>query len=375
MDKKHTFFYRFLRLPVILFLKLRFGYRYEKARDLPQQYIVLSNHATDYDMLFVAAGFPKPMYFLGSEHIARWGLLSKLIRFAFDPIMRPKGASAVAAVKELLRRVRGGANVCMFPEGVRTWDGVTCPIPPSTAKLIRSAGCGLVTYKLEGGYFASPMWGGASVRRGPVYGHPVHIYTPAQISAMSSQQLQQAIEADLFEDAYKRQNAQMHPYRSKKAAEKLENLLFICPKCLAQDAFQSKGNTVGCACGLQLRYDAFGMLHDAPFRTLKEFSDWQKQQVAAHVAAGETYRACAGELYTVQAHAREAAADGPVAMGPDGLRCGDFAVPLESVTDLAMHGQKTIVFTACGKYYELILPPQHNVLRFWLYYLEIKKRS
>ena len=42
---------------VILFLKLRFRFRYEKAKELPEKYIVLSNHATDYDMLLVAASF------------------------------------------------------------------------------------------------------------------------------------------------------------------------------------------------------------------------------------------------------------------------------------------------------------------------------
>ncbi len=375
MRKKHIFFYSLLRPPVILFLKLRFGYRYEKAKNLPQQYIVLSNHATDYDMLFAAASFPKQMYFLGSEHIARWGFLSKVIRFVFDPIMRPKGASAASAVKDMLRRLRRGANVCMFPEGVRTWDGVTCPIPASTAKLVRSAGCALVTYKLEGGYFASPMWGGASVRRGPVHGHPVHIYTAEQIKAMSLQQLQAAIEEDLYEDAYARQKAEMRPYRSRKAAEKMEKLLFICPQCGAQDAFQSEKDTVRCGCGLHFQYDACGMLHGAPFETLKAFSDWQKMQVAADVAAGKAYRADAGQLYAVRDHAHTPVCQGSVAMDTKSLSCGDFCVDAEKMTDLAMHGQQAIVFTAAGQYYELILPPQHNALRFWLYYLENRKRS
>ena len=50
-------------------------------------------------------------------------------------------------------------NVCVFPEGNRTWDGVTAKFLPSIGKLARSSGASLVTYKLTGGYFASPLGG------------------------------------------------------------------------------------------------------------------------------------------------------------------------------------------------------------------------
>ena len=90
--------------------------------------------------------------------------------------------------------------------GVRTWDGVTAPITAATAKLAKTAGCGLVTYKITGGYFASPMWGGAKVRRGPVHGGVVHIYTAEQLKTMTAQQLRDAINRDLYEDAYARQS-------------------------------------------------------------------------------------------------------------------------------------------------------------------------
>ena len=119
LNRKHIFFYKLLRPLVILFLKIRFNFRYEPAKNLPEKYIVLSNHATDYDMLLVASSFPRQMYFVGSEHIARWKIYP-LLKFAFAPIIRHKGAPATKAIMEMLRKVRQGANVCMFAEGVRT---------------------------------------------------------------------------------------------------------------------------------------------------------------------------------------------------------------------------------------------------------------
>jgi DNA-binding Xre family transcriptional regulator len=191
MNKRHVAIYRILRPLAALFIHVRFRFRSEKPKNLPKQYMLLSNHATDYDPVLIASAFPEDMYFMGSEHIARWGFLSKLIRWLVDPILLSKGAPTAGVVLELLRRMRAGHNVCFFPEGLRTWDGVTNPIPPATGKLVKKAGCALITYKLTGAYFASPMWGGAQVRRGPVRGNIVHIYSAEDVAAMTPAQLQQ----------------------------------------------------------------------------------------------------------------------------------------------------------------------------------------
>lgn len=80
-------------------MKLKFGYRYEKpkTKELPETYIVLSNHVTDYDPIFVGMSFRKQMYFVASAHITRWGLASKLLKHCFAPIIRYKGTTAASA--------------------------------------------------------------------------------------------------------------------------------------------------------------------------------------------------------------------------------------------------------------------------------------
>lgn len=372
MNKRHILLYKLLRPLVIVYLKCRFDYRYEKARELPKQYMVLANHTTDYDPLLVACSFPQQMYFMGSEHIARWGFVSKLIRFLVDPIMRSKGASAVSVVKELLRRVRSGHNVCFFPEGVRSWNGVSSPIEPATAKLAKSTGCALITYKLTGGYFASPMWGGAKVRRGPVRGQIVHIYTADEVKAMSVQQLCDAINADLYEDAYARQKEDPKPYRSSFGAARLENLLFICPECGAYDSFHTHGDRIQCTCGHSIGYTEYGMLEGCRFDTVKALYAWQVGAVRQDVMEGKTYKAANGCLRTVKDHTSTQLVQGPVCLTARTMTCGDFSVEVDKITELAMHGQRNLVFTADGKYYELKISEGGNALKFHLYYKELK---
>lgn len=351
MNHKHIFFYTLLQPLVILFLKIRFGYRFETVKNVPGNYIVLSNHVTDYDPLFVGASFPKQMYFVASEHIARWKYLYAFLKFVLAPIMRYKGTVAASTVMEVLRKVKKGANVCIFAEGVRIWDGVTSPILPSTAKLIKASGCGLVTYKITGGYFVSPGWSEGNLRKGPVKGAPVQFYTKEQLAGMTLDEIYDIITRDLYEDAYARQLASPQKYTGKHLAEPLQNLLFICPECGSKDSIETAGDTVTCkCCSISFRYNEYGMLENAPFQTVRELSDWQKTQVEADIAAGEIYTAPDAILSTVAEHEETFVSQGTLSISAEALKCGDTEISLKDISDMP--------FTADTPWYL----PQANII-------------
>ena len=374
MHKRHIFFYKLIRPLAIIFLYIKFGYTFKVAKNLPERYIVLSNHTTDFDFLMLAASFPQQMYFVGSEHVARWKWLYGILCYLTGFITRSKGTTASSTVLEMLRAVRNGSNVCLFAEGARCWDGVTGPILPSTGKMIQKARCGLVTYRIEGGYFASPRWAGAASRRGRVFGSPVNVYTPEQLSAMTAAEVNAAICQDLHEDAYARQALSPARYTSKSPAEGMESMLFICPQCGAVETLSSQGDTVSCsACGLSFRYDQYGMLAGLPFRTVQELYNWQKEQVERAVGTDVCYTAGNATLSTVSGHEETLVTQGPVTMTCDSLTCGERTFPLEQITNLSMHGRWGIVFTASDGYYELKVDKQFNALKFQLLYDACKK--
>ena len=70
---RHRFIYKILKIIINPFLKRKFNYSYEKVKPANHPYIVLANHNTDYDPLFVGMAFPDQMYYVASEHIFRWG--------------------------------------------------------------------------------------------------------------------------------------------------------------------------------------------------------------------------------------------------------------------------------------------------------------
>lgn len=375
MSKKHKIFFKILCPPLSLFLRLKLGYTYTKPKELPEQYIVLSNHNTDYDPILVGVGFGKQMYFVASEHISRWKNAYKFIKFVFDPIMRYKGSVASSTVLDVLRKIRSGENVCIFAEGARSWDGITNPILPSTGKMVKSAKCALITYKIVGGYFASPNWSTSNTRKGYLHGSPVNIYTKEQLEGMSVDEINECIKDDLYEDAYARQLEDKKRYKGKNLAEKMENVLFVCPKCKKIDTIKSHGDTVSCTkCDMSFTYDEYGMLHGIPYSTVKELYAWEKDQVKEHAQQGVIYTAKEATLSTVKKHEETLLSQGELTFSKEELVCDDVKIPFSDISELAMHGRHALVFTANGVYYELIVNESSNALKFALLYETVKNQ-
>ncbi len=373
MLKRHRILWKILLPLVRIFLRIKFNYTCERVKDAPEKFIVLANHTTDFDPLFVGSSFKNFMRFVGSEHIARWKVFP-LLKFAFDPIMRYKGMTASSAVMEMIRTVRGGTSVCMFAEGVRSWDGLPSPILPATGKVIKSAKCALITYRISGGYFSSPMWSaGSGTRKGRLHGRPVNIYTAEQLSKMSVAEINDIINADLYEDAYEVQKQNPVKYKGKNLAEKLETMLFICPQCGKMDAISSKGDTISCtSCGHSFTYDEYGMLHGCRFDTVRDLSLWQKDEIAKH-AGSVTYTSPAVTLIKVENHVETPLYTGTVTMTAEKLTCGDYEFNVADLMDLAMHGRHALVFSTNEGYYEIIVENGGNALKYQLLFNVLKK--
>lgn len=376
MQKRLNFFWKTLRFPVMIFCKLKFGYTFKVAKDLPDHYIVLSNHTTDYDCVLVGCSFKKQMYYVASEHIARWKHGFKLVNYLTAPILRKKGTSAASAIIDILRKVRKGANVCMFAEGVRSWDGLSCPITSTTGGLVKAARCGLVTYRISGGYFTSPMWSTKNTRRGYLHGEPVHVFTAEQIAAMSEDEVNRIIREDLYEDAYARQLEKPIKYKGKRLAESMENLLYLCPCCGGEDTLRSKNDRVFCtSCDLSFTYDVYGMLHGAPDTTLTALAARQRTMAEQRIENGLTVTVKDARVYTVDGHTENTIAEGEFIMNADGITCGEMHVALSDITELAMRGRRFLLFSFGKTYCEMTAPDGNNIYKFFEYYQIVKAKE
>lgn len=271
-------------------MRLLLRYRGEAIPDAEGPLFLLCNHNTDFDCILLGMAAPKLTYFVATESVTRMGLLSKIVMGGFDPILHYKGLQGANTTREILGRIKAGYSVALFPEGNRSFDGLTCPIPPATGKLARISGATLVTYRLTGGYLTTPRWG-RGVRKGRMEGRVVGVYLPETLKAMSAAEVQAAIERDLYTDAYAEQAENPARFRSRHRAEYLESLLFCCPDCGAFGALRSRGSEIRCeACGKSMEYTEYGFLRvpGGAEGTLTQLDRLQRERLRElTVAAGE----------------------------------------------------------------------------------------
>ncbi|MBE5777437.1 MAG: hypothetical protein E7326_08070 [Clostridiales bacterium] len=319
--------------------------------------LIIANHVTSWDPLLLAAGASNhQMYFVASEHLFRKGFVTKLIHFLVAPIARKKGSSGADTAMQCLRSIRKGNSVCIFGEGEVTWDGVSHPSFEGTGTLARACGGSLVTYRFEGGHLSRPRWA-KRIRKGHMKGHIVNVYTKDQLRAMTADEVAAAIDQDLYEDAYARQ--QQHPvaFRGSRLADRMETAAFLCPRCEKTDGLKGEGDFITCRCGFKARFTPYGALEPAdPFRNFKEWDHWQHERLTGMFEDGtlpDFYDEDGALIEILDGHEIRPISQGALGMKDFTLSCMGASFPLREIDQMAIVQTNILLFSHQGKYYEL----------------------
>ena len=366
----HRFVFIVLRPVAGPVVKRMMGYSCGKQKGPDKPSLIIANHNANLDPAFVALAFSRHMYFLASEHAFRGGLASKLLKFAFAPIPINKVRTDLFAVKEMIRKLKAGANVCIFAEGDRSFNGVTSPISISTAKLVKSSGADLITFRIEGGYFTTPRW--ASGRhKGEMTGGTVGRYAAAELAAMTSEQILAVIERDIYEDAYERQLGRYIHYKGENLAEHIETALYLCPGCKKIGTIKSKGARFFCECGLNAVFTETVLLEGEtlPFSTITQWDNWQSEQLADIVknAGGEPLCIDEGQrLYEIDtAVGKKFLGEGTMQIDSEVFRCAGLTFELEQIAQFAVTGQMRLHFgLKNGTTYEVLSVVPRSALKY-----------
>lgn len=356
--KRHRLLWTLARPVAGIAAKLIFNFSTEVCREKGPM-LILPNHNAELDPLFIPCAFTEPVYFVASEHIMRKGRVSDFLRWSTHIIPRQKGGSGAATVRGIVRELHEGGNVCLYPEGNRSWDGVTRAITPATGKMARMSGAKLVTYRTEGVYFANPRWSGGSVRRGKTRGRIVGVYEPEYLKSLTASAVQELIERDLYEDAYARQRKKPVKFRGRRLAENLESMLFMCPHCGAEGKMRSEGNFFYCdSCGTKLRYteEGFFVGENCIFDAVKDWDIWQTKRIEEKCASagdGVIFEDGDMELLRIRsAEGDERLGIGRLALYRDRLELPDGSnIGTGELDGMSIMGQKDLYFSVRGKNY------------------------
>ena len=356
MDKgrirfRYKFIYKTVRR-LVPFILRKYGFSTDRINKRDEPYIVVANHLTEVDMLMVAGAFSEHMYFVAGEHLLRTKAGPK-IKWAQDPIFTYKGAPSVDTMREVIRRIKAGHNVMIFPEGSRSFNGETIRLDSGIAKLVKMAGCALATYHIEGGYFVAPRWA-YTTRTGPMKGHIVNIYSSDEVKSMSRDELTDCINRDIYENAYETQRRNMYKYKGERLAEGLENYLVKCSCCGAFDSMVTEDDRFRCTeCGQSGRYTQEGFLKGKglKFDSVYDWGVWSEKETCRYIEEFEREEPvfCDNDavLYEVlKDHSRIDLTSGEVKGYRDRLEIGTEVFAFEDISrmDMLYYG-KTLVFT------------------------------
>ena len=347
--KRHKLIFKIVQPIAKLIFCLRFNYKYDDLRKIPEPYLLLANHNFNLDPCFVGIATKHQIYFVASETVARAGFFSRLLMWAFKPILHKKGRAGISSTKEVLKTVKSGSSVCIFAEGNRSYNGLTGPIPEATGKLAKRTGASLVTFRIEGGYLSHPRWA-VTKRRGRMYGRLVRVYTPEELKSMTDDQVNEAIRSDLFEDAYATQEKQMIKYRGRRLAYGLEAALFECPACRKFNTITSTPKRIACTCGFSAEYDVYGYLNgsDGIRRTVTEWDVMQradlKERFADHAASGEPVFSDEVVSTFINAdHSPGKKTEGTLTAYTDRVEFAGTVYPLDEIKGMALFVRNTII--------------------------------
>jgi len=224
-------------------------------------YIMLVNHESFEDFYYISQmAHPRNPTYLVNEYYTtrpvlktmakRGGILSKKL-FTHD---------MVTGVR-LMRMVRKGYPVVIFPEGRLSPDGRSNPIVESGARLFRKLNADLVLVRIDGAYYAHPKWRKKTFRS-DIRVTVRRVLRAAELKEMTDAQIDEAIAAALWNDASGRTEA---AYPQKDKAVGLETLLYRCADCGALYTTEGVGNALVCrACGARHELDDSYHFTDAP---------------------------------------------------------------------------------------------------------------
>lgn len=378
--RRHNIVFASLRPVFRLFLRLRYGCVVEPAPPLPPDApaLILSNHNAALDPFILANSFSRPIRFVASDHIFRLGLVSRLIRWLVAPIPIVKSQIDLKALRDIRSTIKAGGLVGLFPEGNRSFTGRTGPIPPATAKLVKRLDCTLLLYRLDGVYLSTPRWARSS-RKGRSRGAVAEVLTAAELAGMDDRAVQERIEHALYVDAFADQRKAPVHYRGRNQAERLERVLFVCPRCKGLDTLHSRNDRLQCSCGLDVIYrrDGFfgaaddwsrlamaeGRLHD----NVAAWDDQQRRILPALLAerlkdkpSKPLFRDHRQRLMLcTRARFSHRLADGELSLYADRLvlvdkRGAAWSYAFSEIEEMVVHGPQTLQFSCRdGRIYEV----------------------
>jgi len=243
-------------------------------------YFLIANHASLHDGLFMATFLKKYPY----PVINAFMFVNKSMRFVLQKLIysipKRKGQSDVYTIREMMRVVKSGRGVMLFPEGNSSYFGEQSTIPFSTVKLFKKFKLDVVVCKINGSYLSAPRWGEKITQNGLIELDFKVLYRGNELENHSLEEIYEKLVEEMKFNDFEWNRSHLYPYKPKERASGLENYIYVCPKCLKNQTISTVKNEIHCQnCGQISHFDDYSLIKGLPFDNLIEWDKIQKLQL------------------------------------------------------------------------------------------------
>ncbi len=182
--------YTFGRFLCRLFCVLFFRIDIQGMEKVPKKgpFLLICNHQSFLDPIFCAMHLKRFTYFLARDSLFKNKIFAWIIS-SVNTIPVKRGKADVTAMKKIIRRLKMGHGLCLFPEGTRSLDGRIAEFKPGFELLARKTKAVIIPVVIDGAYECWPKerplfkpWHKIMVR----YGEPM---APEEIKQYDSKEL------------------------------------------------------------------------------------------------------------------------------------------------------------------------------------------
>jgi len=121
--------------------------------------LLVCNHASFIDPPIVGVAFDEEIYFLARKSLMS-NKVAKAIYKAWNSVPVDQDRPDMTSLKNIVKLLKQGKKVLIFPEGSRTLDGLLQPGEPGVGLIVSKAGVPVIPMRLFGTREALPRHGG-----------------------------------------------------------------------------------------------------------------------------------------------------------------------------------------------------------------------
>lgn len=379
--KKPNAFWMFVTMRVLGFLnrvyKVKFSYDYDKKTIKKGPTILLASHASRLEFIYMIYGFKHNDINIvcGYQNIIKKGLYNLFIRlgviskFLYQP--------DIVCMKNVLRVLKRGGTVGIFPEGIQSSSGSLHPINPATVQFIKRSKANVVVATSKGAYLATNRY--SKDRKKGYIGVDFSLaLTPKMLEELSEEQIYKLLLEKIRYNDFVNNKAIRSKYIGKMPnAFGIDKILYKCPDCREEHVLYTKDDTIICKhCGYKVKvneyYDLVSVNSNKIPKDIDEWYKWQRRCVLEEVAR-EDFKLCLkGTMCTLktdrlrdESSNKEVLSVGMATLTNKGLvfegafnsKNVDFSFDAKSIYSLTLSTKGYLEFY-CNNEYFMIIPDQ-----------------